>query len=169
MSDQDQSKDPSRRDFLHIGWNILLGTAALGSGYVGLKFLTSQAVEGSLGGIIVAGFVDDFTPGSVTAFNAAQLYLVRTDDGGFIALYRKCTHLDCVVLWDESRQWFNCPCHGSQFSPDGDVLNDPAPSPLTRFPVSLDEQGRILVDTGNQIKRDHVDISDRFYPGESTT
>ena len=41
-----------------------------------------------------------------------------------------CTHLGCVVHWNALEQCWDCPCHGSQFAPDGTALNGPAVSPL---------------------------------------
>jgi glycine/D-amino acid oxidase-like deaminating enzyme/nitrite reductase/ring-hydroxylating ferredoxin subunit len=41
-----------------------------------------------------------------------------------------CTHLGCVVHWNSTEQCWDCPCHGSQFAPDGAVLNGPAISAL---------------------------------------
>jgi cytochrome b6-f complex iron-sulfur subunit len=70
-----------------------------------------------------AGIVDDFPPGSVTPFNAGRFYLVRQQDGGFLALYRKCTHLGCAVPWNPAEGRFVCPCHASAFEMDGQVIN----------------------------------------------
>ena len=41
-----------------------------------------------------------------------------------------CTHIGCIVHWNSFEQCWDCPCHGSQFSPDGDVLQGPAFRPL---------------------------------------
>ncbi len=46
-----------------------------------------------------------------------------------------CTHLGCHVHWNSTEQCWDCPCHGSQFAPDGAVLNGPAMMPLE--PVQL--------------------------------
>jgi cytochrome b6-f complex iron-sulfur subunit len=154
-----------RRDFLGLAWAGLGLLSAAGTGYIGLRFLTSQATEGEFGSVITVGRVDDFPPHTVTAFPNAKFYLARRDDGGFLALSHKCTHLACVVLWHEAEGRFYCPCHGSRFEQEGTVLNRPASRPLARFPVVFDDQ-YVLVDTGTLIERDRVEAEDAAYPAE---
>lgn len=162
--DPKETGQTSRRDVLKILWGASAWTAAGASGFVGLRFLASQQSDSPFGGVIRAGLVEDFPPGTVTPFNAGQFYLVRAEDGGFLALYRKCTHLDCIVLWEEAENRFFCPCHGSIFERDGEVLNPPAPVPLIRFPIEIDERGRVEVDTGTLIHRDEPLPQDYTYP-----
>ena len=102
--------------------------------------------EGAYGGIVTAGPVGNFEPGSVTAFAKGQFYLVRLADGGFLALSRRCTHLGCTVPWDDVTRKFACPCHASSFSETGEVLSAPAPRPLDLYRV-LFEDGVVKVDT----------------------
>ena len=53
------------------------------------------------------------------------------DQNGTLRLHSaSCTHLGCVVHWNSLEQCWDCPCHGSQFAPDGTALNGPAVSPL---------------------------------------
>lgn len=154
-----------RRDFLKYIWGAA-GLAALGeTGWVGLKFFSPEVAEGQFGGVFTLGAVDDFPPGSVTPFNEGRFYLVRLSDGGFLALYRKCTHLGCAVPWEPAENKFICPCHASEFEMDGQVLNPPAPRPLDRFAVSITD-GQISVDTGTPINRDQTSDDDPVYAEE---
>jgi glycine/D-amino acid oxidase-like deaminating enzyme/nitrite reductase/ring-hydroxylating ferredoxin subunit len=50
-----------------------------------------------------------------------------------------CTHLGCVVHWNSLEQCWDCPCHGSQFAPDGTALNGPAISALSDAEESIAE------------------------------
>ncbi len=157
-----EGQDATRRDFLKIAWGVA-GLLALGEGtLVGLRFLAPRTVEGEFGGVFTAGAVEDFPPGSVTPFETGRFYLVRLEDGGFLAIYRRCTHLGCAVPYDPASGQFVCPCHGSAFALDGEVLNPPAPRPLDLFPVGI-EDGMVLVDTGKPLQRDHASPSDVTY------
>ncbi|MEP0764721.1 MAG: Rieske (2Fe-2S) protein [Chloroflexota bacterium] len=155
----------SRRSFLKLAWGAAGAVALAEAGLVTYRFLAPKAVAGQFGGVFSVGRVEDFPPGSVTPFNEGRFYLVRLADGGFLALYRKCTHLGCAVPWDPAQGKFVCPCHASAFEMDGDLLNPPAPRPLDRFPVTI-ENGEIKVDTGQAIQRDHTGPNDAVYAEE---
>ena len=157
-----------RRDFLKLAWGAMGTAAAAATGYVGLRFLDSRVTSDPFGGEITAGVVTDFPPGTVTPFNQGQFYLIRFNDGGFLALYRKCPHLDCVVLWKADEGRFHCPCHGSIFERDGAVLNPPSPRSMARFPVVIDERGVVVVDTGTVLEREDTGTDERVYPSSDT-
>jgi cytochrome b6-f complex iron-sulfur subunit len=142
-----------RRSFLGLAW-LAIGLAALGEAlWIVVSFLKprQQAPQGGEG-LVVAGPSDAFAPGSVTAFPAGKFYLVRLQDGGFLALHRQCTHLGCSVPWDEAAGRFACPCHASAFDLRGDVLAPPAPRPLDLFAIRI-ENGIVKVDVRVPLRR----------------
>jgi len=147
----------SRRDFLNIVWGAAGVVATTELGLAGLRFLSPRTTEGEFGGIFNLGSPDQFPPGSVTLVEAGRFYLVRLEDDGLLAVYRRCTHLGCAVPYAPGTGQFVCPCHGSAFTADGDVLTAPAPRPLDLFNLSINEDGEIIVDTGTKIERDHPD------------
>jgi len=160
----DTERLPSRRGFLTKLWIALGGLALIEAVWLVLAFLKprrSVPRPGGVGGIIDCGPVDDFPPGTVTAFQRGHFYLSRMEDGGFLALSRKCTHLGCTVVWDGEKKLFECPCHASAFSPTGEVASKPAPRALDYHAVSI-ENNTIRVDTGTRLKRQH------FQPEQAT-
>jgi cytochrome b6-f complex iron-sulfur subunit len=66
---------------------------------------------------------------------------------GYVALYQKCVHLGCRVPSCETSQWFECPCHGSQYNQVGEKKGGPAPRGLDRFATEVDGS-TLIVDTG---------------------
>jgi cytochrome b6-f complex iron-sulfur subunit len=150
-----------RRRFLSLIWVGLIVLALAEAVWVVASFLRPRrrrAEAGAEGPIVVAGPAERFDPGTVTAFQRGKFYLVRLEDGGFLALHRRCTHLGCTVPWvaDESR--FACPCHASAFNMRGEVLSPPAPRPLDHFPVRI-ENGIVKVDTRRALSRRSFDPS----------
>lgn len=146
--------DPGRRSFLSrllVGLGVLAGLEAA---WIAVTTLGSRrrplATDGAR--VLEAGPVGRFAPGSVTPFPEAEFYLARLEDGGFLALHRKCTHLGCSVPWRPDEQRFACPCHASAFDIRGAVLNAPATRPLDLFAVTI-EDGRVLVDTKRRMRR----------------
>ncbi|MFC1696140.1 ubiquinol-cytochrome c reductase iron-sulfur subunit, partial [Pseudomonadota bacterium] len=120
----------SRRSFLSKLWIVLGALTFAEVIWMIIAFFRPRkprtgAVEHDA--IIVAGPVDRFEPGTVSAFVRGKFYLARLEDGGFLAMSRTCTHLSCTVPWVAGENKFICPCHSSEFDIRGDVINPPAP------------------------------------------
>jgi cytochrome b6-f complex iron-sulfur subunit len=144
-----------RRSFLSRIAALLGSLAVFEAGWIAASFLRPRRSQQSLQdepGVQVAGPVERFEPGTVTAFREGHFYLVRLEDGGFLALHRKCTHLGCTVPWVADEQRFTCPCHASAFDIRGDVLSAPAARALELFPVRI-ENGVVKVDTSRPVRR----------------
>ena len=147
--------EPSRRGFLGKVWLLLGGVALAEAVWVVSDFFKPRrrrAMDDGTASVIIAGPVDRFEPGSVTAFPEGRFYLARLTDGGFLALHRECTHLGCTVPWVAAEDRFVCPCHASSFDITGNVLSPPAPRPLDIFPVRI-ENAIVKVDISKIIKR----------------
>jgi len=159
----EEKAKPNRRDFLKVAWGLVGGVAALEFGGLTLAYLQPRLAEGEFGGLVTAGMVDDFPPGSVTHIANGRFYLSRLVDGGFLALYQRCTHLGCNVPWDQRQGRFVCPCHSSQFDEHGEVLNPPAPRAMDVFAITV-KDGIVMVDTSTPIARQSFDSSQVVYP-----
>jgi cytochrome b6-f complex iron-sulfur subunit len=81
----------------------------------------------------------------IPAYKAANV-----DVSGFMALYRKCVHLGCSVPWCPPAKWFECPCHGSKYSVNGEYRDGPAPRSLDQFRAEVVD-GELIVDTATII------------------
>ena len=153
----------ARRNLLNGLWLTLSGLAlAEITWLVGsfLKPLKSNHSTDPPAKIIDAGPADRFAPNTVNAFPQGRFYLACLEDGGFLALSRRCTHLGCTVPWDPEKGQFACPCHASVFDIRGDVIQSPAPRALDRFAVSI-ENNRVRVNVQKPIRRrafDHKQV-----------
>ncbi|MFN0030153.1 MAG: ubiquinol-cytochrome c reductase iron-sulfur subunit [Acidimicrobiales bacterium] len=88
--------------------------------------------------------------GKGTALYPAALHPML--EAGFTALWQTCPHLGCRVPECATSQWFECPCHGSQYNRNGEKKGGPAPRGMDRFPGSVDGSGNLLINTGQIIQ-----------------
>jgi cytochrome b6-f complex iron-sulfur subunit len=61
-----------------------------------------------------------------------------------VAFSAVCTHLGCIVKWDEKKQQIFCPCHAGVFDVKGNVVSGPPPKPLPPIPVAV-VNGKIIL------------------------
>jgi cytochrome b6-f complex iron-sulfur subunit len=148
-------QNDARRSLLNWLWLTLGGLALAEIAWLTgsfLKPLKSKGPPDPHARIVDAGPTDRFVPNTVTAFPQGRFYLACLEDGGFLALSRRCTHLGCTVPWDAAKGHFACPCHASVFDIHGDVVQSPALRALDRFAISI-ENNRIKVDATTPIRR----------------
>jgi glycine/D-amino acid oxidase-like deaminating enzyme/nitrite reductase/ring-hydroxylating ferredoxin subunit len=74
--------------------------------------------------------------GAVVRVNGRRTAAYRDDNDRLHAVSATCTHLGCLVSFDDAERCWACPCHGSRFDVDGRVLHGPAVRPLA--PVTVE-------------------------------
>lgn len=155
----------TRRSFLNKLW-LVLGVLTFAELFaVVIDYFRPQKpqTDKQSNSIVVAGPVERFEPGTVTAFVSGKFYLARLEDGGFLAMSRRCTHLSCTVPWVSSEQKFVCPCHSSEFDIRGNVSQAPAPRALDLYPINI-RNNIVQVDTAKPKKRPVFSSEQVTYP-----
>ncbi|HZL45342.1 MAG TPA: Rieske 2Fe-2S domain-containing protein [Opitutaceae bacterium] len=151
MNSPSPNDPPSRRNFfeLTLGW-LAATFAVAASSVAAVKFLTPNVLyEPSLR--FKAGRPDDYADGSVTFLEDERVFIVRRG-GTFQCVSAICTHLGCTV--NRTLQGYHCPCHGSVFNNQGQVLGGPAPRSLEWFLMTLSKDNRLLVDKTERVAAD---------------
>jgi len=84
--------------------------------------------------------VDEIEPGegAIVRRGLAKHAVYRREDGSLVERSAVCTHVGCIVHWNSFEKCWDCPCHGSQFAPEGNVLNAPAIRPLAKTDEAVD-------------------------------
>jgi len=109
------------------------------------------------------GPLDDYRADGVTTRWVSRHGVWLVHNGGrLFALEARCTHLGCKPQWIAGRGVFRCPCHGSRFAPDGQVLRGPATEALRRYAIRV-ERNQVVVDRSLQVAWADADWDARFY------
>ena len=140
-----------RRDFLtRIGVGAC-AAAVVGSGLVTLDYLKPKVLF-EPATTFRAGSPADYPEGTVR-FNKEQKAYVIGGSAGVYALSAVCTHLGCITRFLSDQGVIACPCHGSRFDLEGNVVEGPAPRPLRWLQVGADSAGLLVVDTAITVAR----------------
>ena len=156
MSNVDK-KTISRRRLIAYAW---MGAAAIVMGeliFGTFAFLWPRRKGPKVETVFIAGKVTDFKVGEIIPFRKERTFILRTE-GGFLAMSAICTHLSCVVNWNEMLKKFECPCHGAKFNLNGEVLEGPPPRPLDLYKLQL-VAGNVVVDRASPIERSKFEPS----------
>lgn len=142
----------TRRELLNYVWLASLGILTAAITGIGVSYSLPRFRKGAFGGVIDVGPVTELPSSSDPPINypKGKFWLVRTEQG-LIALYKACTHLDCLFDWNQQEGKFICPCHGSQFDRNGTLISGPAPRSLDQFVVQIvSSSGKLLAETDPQ-------------------
>ena len=152
----------TRRDFMKTAWKGLGVVAGLEFTGLTLHYLVDRKDSTENEKLFEAGLISQFPQKTVTPFRNGHFYLVRLEDGGFIAMSIKCSHLGCSIMWDEKENEFVCPCHSSKFTLTGEVTDPPAPRPLDIYEIDI-KDGRIFINLNKKNKRSEYEKSQLTY------
>ena len=132
---------------------VLLGFSAVATAggvltpIVAYLWPPKQASAGGGSRVAVAATADlPVGKGQVFSVNNKPVIVIHTPDG-YRALSAVCTHLGCILLWNEQRAVIACPCHEAYFNTNGAVISGPPPAPLVEFRVQV-EGDQIYVEGG---------------------
>ncbi|HSP06029.1 MAG TPA: ubiquinol-cytochrome c reductase iron-sulfur subunit [Acidobacteriota bacterium] len=147
MTDNDKVK---RRDFfaLVLGWLSALFAFVASAAAMARYLVPNVLYEPDRQ--FKAQKPDEY-PDGVTFFPNLRVFVLRKGNT-FRAVSAICTHLGCTV--NRTTDGFHCPCHGSVFDANGIVVHGPAPRPLVWFAVYLSRDGRLVIDTTQQVGAD---------------
>ena len=70
--------------------------------------------------------------GKVFSLDGQRVAVHRKDSGEVVKVSAVCTHMGCLVRWNDAERTWDCPCHGSRFTPEGLVIGGPAEAPLAK-------------------------------------
>lgn len=140
----------TRRRFLDyiLGGSMVVSLgAALG---VMLRFVYPPKSEGGAEASdrLEVGPISELPEGKAkpVVFQNKNVMVIHVKEG-FFAVDMKCTHLGCMVEWEEEKGVLFCPCHAAYFDYKGKVISGPAPSPLPLYNVDI-VQDKIHVTKG---------------------
>jgi menaquinol-cytochrome c reductase iron-sulfur subunit len=107
-------------------------------------FDAGDVSELTTGSPVEVSFQESRLDGWRLATEKKTAWVVKGNHNQIIAFGPRCTHLGCAYHWESAENSFICPCHGSLFSIEGEVLAGPAPRPLDRFRVKV-QNNRLLI------------------------
>jgi cytochrome b6-f complex iron-sulfur subunit len=137
-----------RRRFLRwlLGFSVF-STLAMVAAPVAAFLIPPPSTASGSGGKVLAGTTADIPLGSgkVVPMGSKPAIVVNTAQG-VVAYSAICTHLGCIVAFDDLSNTIACPCHDGRFNPaNGSVVSGPPPSGLPSITVSVEGDQIFLV------------------------
>ncbi len=144
-----RTEELTRRGFCQVTGIAACALAAGGAAAVSADFLQPRVLFEPATTFTV-GPPDSIGVGAVIDNTEHRAFVIRMADG-FRALSSVCTHLGCITRFQPNQDQIACPCHGSRFALDGEVIAGPAPRALRWLQMALTERGEIVVDTAAEV------------------
>jgi len=150
--------DVDRRNFLQLSFAFVGGLTSLAIASIGTRFLIGNSfIDGVKKPVSIASLVDlpakkvhrlvySFKTKDAwrDSLKTGTVFAFSEDGENYRVLSGNCTHLGCVVKWQEENERFACPCHAGFFDKEGKVISGPPPSPLNQI-EAFSEDGNLIV------------------------
>jgi len=141
------SEPVTRRGFIQVllGFSVVSTVVGILTPVVG--YLLPKSAAASSSGPVEVGVTADFPAGQakVVSVNDKPVIVINNKAGGLKAYSAICTHLGCIVSWNDRKGAIMCPCHDGYFNPvTGAVVSGPPPKPLASFEV-IQRDGKVLI------------------------
>lgn len=127
-----------RRRFLNISLGLALSSLAAATIYPILRFfwpLDGSAIEEKT--LTIASAEIPVGKAKTVRYQGKPTVVIRTSAKEVFALSAICTHLGCIVEWQEENKRLACPCHAAYFDIHGNVISGPAPKPLPSYKAEI--------------------------------
>lgn len=139
MDDVNDPAECNRRRFCQCCIGCMGAASAAAVGYPVVQFLGSPV---NLAGsqtvrVPIADLSED--QARYLDWQGQQIVLVFTGKKPK-AFSASCTHLGCIVAWDNVKHQFHCPCHGAAFDDQGQVVGGPVSKALPAVPFKIEEE-----------------------------
>ena len=153
METADSRPEKGRRGFLNWFLNTSVVALLAAVGYPVLRFISPPETPESTTNRVEAGPTNDpelLEKGyKIVRFGAEPVLLIRLAQGDLRAFAATCTHLDCIVEYQQVKKRIWCNCHNGEYNLQGQVVAGPPPKPLAKFEVHVlarsGEAGTIVI------------------------
>jgi len=141
----DSGSKPPRRRFLNWLFGTSVGALMASVLYPVARFVSPPRIPESSTNQVDAGSADDpiFREQGfkIVRFGTEPVILIKVTDTEFRAFSATCTHLDCIVTFQDDKDRIYCNCHGGVYDLNGRNVAGPPPRPLEPYKVNLVTRG----------------------------
>lgn len=115
--------DPARKDYLYQA-KTLIGESSKLASHLLARRLKKHSFD------LPTGF--EAGEGKIIKVKGKKVAVYKDKDGKIYAMSPICTHMGCTVNWNGTEKTWDCPCHGSRYNYDGQVIHGPAQKDLKK-------------------------------------
>lgn len=147
----DQDQQTGRRSFVNWFLGTSLGALCLSVVYPVLRFVSPPNVPEATTNQVEAGLTTDpelmEKKFKIVRFGADPVLLIWAGDDDYRAFSATCTHLDCIVEYQDPERRIWCYCHNGEYDLSGRNVAGPPPRPLEAFKVHVERKSAAAAGT----------------------